>query len=59
MADMTAPEQLSRQAIDEFRSIYEEEFGQKLSDAEIQEMAMCLLRFFGIFVQPGPATAGR
>jgi hypothetical protein len=39
--------QLSQQAIDELRSIYFEEFGELLSDSEIQVIAIRLLRFFG------------
>ena len=46
--DMKTPQQLSRQAIDEFKAIYQEEFGEILSDDEVQEIAMRLLRFFGI-----------
>ena len=46
--DMKPPHQLSREAIDEFKVIYQEEFGEILSDDEVQEIAMRLLRFFGI-----------
>ena len=52
VASMKTPQQLSRQAIDEFKTIYQEEFGQELSDDEVQEIAMRLLRFFGILVKP-------
>jgi hypothetical protein len=45
---MNTPQQLSREAIEEFRAIYQEEFGEVLSDDEVQEIAMRLLRFFGI-----------
>ena len=45
---MTTPQQLSREAIDEFKAIYEEEFGKVLTDDEVQEIAMRLLRFFGM-----------
>lgn len=45
---MQTPQQLSHQAIDEFKAIYQEEFGQILSDDEVQEIATRLLRFFGI-----------
>ena len=45
---MKTPQQLSREAIDEFKAIYQEEFGEVLSDDEVQEIAMRLLRFFGI-----------
>ncbi|MEI7729357.1 MAG: hypothetical protein WCO56_07280 [Verrucomicrobiota bacterium] len=48
VAGMTTPQQLSREAIEEFRKIYQEEFGERLSDDEVQEIAMRLLRFFGI-----------
>ena len=36
------------------RAIYEDEFGQRLTDAEVQEIALRLLRFFGILLQPSP-----
>ena len=49
---MKTPQQLSRQAIDEFKVIYQAECGQELSDDEVQEMAIRLLRFFGILVSP-------
>jgi hypothetical protein len=45
---MKTPQQLSREAIEEFKAIYQEEFGELLSDDEVQEIAMRLLRFFGI-----------
>ena len=51
---MKTPQQLSRQAIDEFKAIYQEEFGKSLSDDEVQEIALRLLRFFGILVRPLP-----
>jgi hypothetical protein len=49
---MTTPQQLSREAIEEFRAIYEEEFGKRLTDDEVQEIALRLLRFFGILKKP-------
>ena len=49
---MKSPQQLSRQAIEEFKAIYQEEFGRSLSDDEVQEIALRLLRFFGILNQP-------
>jgi len=52
-AKMNTPQQLSRLAIDEFKAIYKDEFGQELSDDEAQEIAMRLLRFFGILAKPG------
>lgn len=51
---MKTPHQLSRQAIEEFKAIYQEEFGQKLTDDEVQEIALRLLRFFGILRKPIP-----
>ena len=51
---MKTPQQLSRQAIDEFKAIYQEEFGKTLSDDEVQEIAVRLLRFFGILVPMRP-----
>ena len=48
---MTTPQQLSREAIDEFKTIYEEEFGKVLTDDEVQKIALRLLRFFGILNQ--------
>jgi hypothetical protein len=49
---MNTPQQLSRQAIDEFKAIYRDEFGQDLSDDQVQEIAIRLLRFFGVLRQP-------
>jgi len=45
---MKRSQQLSREAIEEFKAIYQEEFGEVLSDDEVQEIATRLLRFFGI-----------
>ena len=45
---MKTSNQLSREAIEEFKTIYKEEFGETLTDDEVQEIAMRLLRFFGI-----------
>jgi hypothetical protein len=45
---MKTTEQLSRKAIEEFKTAYEEEFGQTLADDEVREIANRLLRFFGI-----------
>lgn len=49
---MKTSQQLSREAIEEFRAIYQDEFGKRLSDDEVQEIALRLLRFFGILNQP-------
>ena len=45
---MDTSKQLSRQAIEEFKAIYQEEFNEALSDEEVQEIAQRLLRFFGV-----------
>ena len=45
---METPQQLSREAIEEFKALYQEEFGEVLSDDEVREIATRLLRFFGI-----------
>ena len=49
---MKTPPQLSREAIEEFKAIYKDEFGQSLTDDEVKEIAMRLLRFFGILNRP-------
>ncbi len=55
LTPMTTPNQLSRKAIDEFKAIYADEFGDVLSDAEVQEMAVRLLHFFGLLQEPPAA----
>jgi len=45
---MKTPQQLSSEAIDEFKAAYKDEFGETLTDDEVREIAMRLLRFFGI-----------
>ena len=49
---MEAPQQLSREATDEFRDIYQKEFGENLSDDEAQEVAIRLLRLFDTLLRP-------
>ena len=39
---------MSHEAIEKFKAIYQEEFREVLSDGEVQEVAMRLLRFLGI-----------
>lgn len=51
---MKKPQQLSREAIAEFKAIYHDEFGVELTDDEVQEIATRLLRFFGILHKPFP-----
>ena len=53
---MKTPQQLSRKALDEFKAIYREEFGHSLSDDEAQEIALRLLRFFGILSTTQPSN---
>jgi hypothetical protein len=48
LATMTTPNQLGRKAIDDFKAIHADEFGEVLSDDQVQEMAQRLLRLFGI-----------
>src|ERR1039457_3252398 len=47
VASMKTPHKLSREAIDEFKVIDKDEFGEELSDDEVREIATRLLRFFG------------
>lgn len=51
---MKISQQLSREAIDEFKTIYKDEFGVELTDDEVKEIATRLLRFFGILHKPMP-----
>jgi hypothetical protein len=51
LIDVKTPSELSQEAIDEFKSIYQEEFGKILSDDEVKELATRLLRFFGILAR--------
>ena len=48
---MHSQHQLSHRAIEEFKAIYKEEFDEHLSDDDAQEMALRLLRFFGMLAQ--------
>ncbi len=55
---MNTPHQLSRETIEEFRQIYAAEFGERLSDDKIQEIALNLLRFFGILAKDNSGHLG-
>jgi len=56
---MIKPQQLSREAIEEFKQIYQDEFKVALSDAETQEIAGQLLQFFGILLNaPSESKSG-
>jgi hypothetical protein len=46
---------LSRQAIEEFKKIYYQEFGERISEQEAQEMEEGLLFLFELFLKPQPA----
>lgn len=45
---------LSKQAIKEFKNIYYEEFKERLSDEEAQEMGESLISLFKIICRPIP-----
>ena len=45
---------LSKQAINEFKSIYKEEFGEDISDRKAYELAANLLILFKIIYRPIP-----
>lgn len=47
--------QISREALDEFKKIYEEEFGEVISDAEALEMGQRLISLFEIIYRPLPS----
>ena len=42
---------LSKQAIEEYRKIFKEEFGQDITEAEAEEQGIRLLRFFEILIK--------
>jgi hypothetical protein len=46
--------ELSQKAIEEFKEIYQREFGKKLSDLEAQELAENLISLFKIIYRPIP-----
>lgn len=43
---------LSRAAIEEFKTIYAEQFGDSISDGEAEEMALRFLRLIHLLSQP-------
>ena len=45
---------LTKEAIEEFKSIYQEEFGEILPDDEAYEKASNLLRLFKVIYRPLP-----
>jgi hypothetical protein len=46
--------QLSKKAIQELQQIYQEEYGETLTDAEAQEMGQRLLALFRLLARPLP-----
>ena len=49
---MKTLQQIAREAIDEFKTVHEAEFRRRLTDDEVQEIAIRLLQFFGILSHP-------
>jgi hypothetical protein len=49
---MKSEVRLSREALEEFKTIYREEFGEDISDDKAGEMGMRLLRLFDILSHP-------
>ncbi len=45
---------LSKEAIEEFKDIYREEFKEEISDAEAQELGQSLISLFRIIYRPIP-----
>jgi hypothetical protein len=52
LVSMKTPKQPSREALEEFKAAYKEEFGIALADEQVKEIAARLLRFFGILTKP-------
>ena len=51
------PRKLSLEALREFKELYLEEFSEILTDDEAEEIALRVIRFFGILAQrDGPGT---
>jgi len=48
---MKTPQRLSHDAVAEFKMIYQEEFGDNISDDEAQEMGLRLLTLLGILLK--------
>lgn len=46
---------LSKEAIEEFKEIYEREFGKLISDEEAQELGQNLISLFKIIYRPIPS----
>ena len=50
--EITAPRRLSLEATRSFQKIYQDEFGESLSDDEAQHRGVQLLNFFAILTKP-------
>ena len=48
---------LSQQAIEDFKKIFKKEYGEDISDAEAEEMAIRFLRLFSLIYRPIPEDA--
>jgi hypothetical protein len=48
---------LSKEAVEEFKDIYREEFGEKISDEEAQEMGGNLLFLLDLIYRPIPGAS--
>jgi hypothetical protein len=46
--------ELSKEAVEEFKTIYREEFGEEISDQEAQELGQNLLALLAIIYRPLP-----
>jgi len=46
---------LSKEALEEFKQIYKEEFGEDLTDAEAEEMATRVMRLYELLFRPLPS----
>jgi len=50
---------ISSEATEEFKKIYNEEFGDDLTDDQAQECALRFLRLFQLLLQPLPDNSER
>ncbi|MFC1856039.1 hypothetical protein ACFL2A_05820 [Thermodesulfobacteriota bacterium] len=48
--------QLSKQAIEDFRRIYKEEYGEEISEEEANKLGVNLLNFYKIILKKPPNT---
>jgi hypothetical protein len=57
--DHNPPRSLSKEAVDDFKRIYKEEFGEDINDDEASEIALRLLRFVHILEYGKNPSPGR